>query len=235
MLKSGTERRHPQDPPRSAFFGLARRKEIWLPTWRGGLAAALCLLALVGLIGLTAHPFLAITVRPPPDVLVIDGWIPDYALVEGWKEYQRGHYTTLLTVGGPFRNSLDLDPEDDYADLGAYKLRKYIGPNVPVQAVKCPAEKRDRTFTCALTIKAWLAQHRPGATAVTVVTMGPHARRSRLLYEKALGPKIRVGVVALQSEEYDSRHWWKYSEGVKEIVSEGTAYLYARLFFHRES
>ena len=104
-----------------------------------------------------------------------------------------------------------------------------------MQPVRCPLEKRDRTFTSAVTIRAWLAQHRPAATAVTIVTMEPHARRSRLLFEKALGSNVRVGVVALENQEYDSRYWWKYSEGVKEVVSEGVAYLYARLFFHPES
>ena len=65
--------------------------------------------------------------RPSADILVIDGWIPDYALVEGWKEFQHGHYSTLLTVGGPFRTGFDLNPDDDYADLAAFKLREYIG------------------------------------------------------------------------------------------------------------
>ena len=25
---------------------------------------------------------------------------------------------------------------------------------------------------------------------------------------------------------------WRYSEGIKEVISEGSAYMYARVFFH---
>jgi hypothetical protein len=220
---------------RTAVGGLFRRKEAWTLSWLGRLAALGLVAGVLVALALTIHPFLAVTARPSPDVLVIEGWIPDYALIEGWKEFQRGRYSTLLTVGGPFRNGVNLDPDDDYADLAAYKLRKYIGQSIPVQAVRCPPEKRDRTFTCAVTIKGWLTQHRPAATAVTIVTLGPHARRSRLLYEKAFGPGVKVGVIAIEDQEYESRYWWRYSEGVKEIISEGAAYLYARFFFHPES
>ena len=215
----------------TAWGGFFRKRECWVPTWRGWMALALSAILLGGVAVATVHPFLSLTVRPEPDVLVIEGWIPDYALVEGWNEFQRGHYSVLLTVGGPFRSGVHLDPDDDYADLAAYKLRKYMGQTIPVWPVRCPAEKRDRTFTCGVTVKAWLEQHHQNVKTVTIVTVGPHARRSRLLYEKAFGPGIPIGVVAVTNEEYDSRHWWKYSEGVKEIVSEGVAYLYDRLAF----
>jgi hypothetical protein len=222
-------------PRQTALGGLLKRREGWALSLRGWLVLAIVAIACAVTLAKTIHPFLATTERTTPEVLVIEGWIPDYALLNGWKEFQSGHYSILLTVGGPFRNGVDLDPDDDYADLAAYKLRKYVGKGIPVQAVKCPAEKRDRTFTCAVTIKAWLEQHHPGTRAVTIVTLGPHARRSRLLYEKALGPDINVGVIALENQEYDSHYWWRYSEGVKEIVSEGAAYIYVRLFFRPEA
>ena len=39
-------------------------------------------------------------------------------------------------------------------------------------------------------------------------------------------------MIAVESEEYEQTRWWRYSEGVKEVISEGAAYLYVRLFFH---
>jgi hypothetical protein len=27
-------------------------------------------------------------------------------------------------------------------------------------------------------------------------------------------------------------HWWRYSQGVKDVVTEGIAYLYGRFFFY---
>jgi hypothetical protein len=165
-------------------------------------------------------------------VLVIEGWVPDYALLEGWKEYQRGQYKTLLTVGGPFRSGVNLDPDDDYADLAAYKLKKMAGKDTPVQPVPSPGGKRDRTYAAAATVKGWLAAHHQTPASVTVLTLGPHARRSRLIYEQAFGSEAPIGVVAIENEDYEAGKWWAYSEGVKEVISESAAYLYARLFFH---
>ncbi|MGA2556129.1 MAG: hypothetical protein ABSG04_07630, partial [Verrucomicrobiota bacterium] len=59
-----------------------------------------------------------------------------------------------------------------------------------------------------------------------------HARRSRLLFQKACGDDTKVGVIALDDVGYDPTHWWRTSEGVREVVGEGIAYLYARIVFH---
>ena len=80
-------------------------------------------------------------------------------------------------------------------------------------------------------MKKWLAKREPTVKSVTVLTLDVHARRTRLLYRKALGQGITVGVMAIADREYDPEHWWRYSEGVKEITSEAFAYLYARFFF----
>jgi hypothetical protein len=63
------------------------------------------------------------------------------------------------------------------------------------------------------------------------VTIGPHARRSRLLNQKAFDSRVKIGVIALTNPEYDADHWWRYSEGVKETLSESAAYLYSRFLF----
>ena len=64
-----------------------------------------------------------------------------------------------------------------------------------------------------------------------VLTLGVHARRSRLLFRKAFGSDLPIGVIAVQNREYDPVRWWSSSEGAKEVISEGVAYLYARFFF----
>ncbi|RYY54021.1 MAG: hypothetical protein EOO05_20620 [Chitinophagaceae bacterium] len=42
------------------------------------------------------------------------------------------------------------------------------------------------------------------------------------------------GLLSIPDREYDAGHWWRYSEGVKEVLSEGAAYLYARFLFYPE-
>ena len=59
-----------------------------------------------------------------------------------------------------------------------------------------------------------------------------HTRRTRLLFHKALANDINVGIIAVPNPDYDSRHWWRYSQGVKDVVSETVAFIYAKLLFY---
>ena len=73
------------------------------------------------------------------------------------------------------------------------------------------------------------------APKITVLSVGPHSRRSRLLFQKAFGDSATIGVIAAPPQGYDSRRWWIYSEGVRTVISEAIAYGYARLIFWRTS
>jgi len=55
-----------------------------------------------------------------------------------------------------------------------------------------------------------------------------------MLYEKALGKDVKVGVIALKDLNYDPNHSWRSSEGVREVLGESIAYIYARVFFSPE-
>jgi hypothetical protein len=45
------------------------------------------------------------------------------------------------------------------------------------------------------------------------------------------GDKVRVGVISIPNLDYDQRHWWRYSQGVKDVLTEGVAYMYAKFLF----
>lgn len=48
------------------------------------------------------HPFLSPTKRAKgANALVVEGWLPDYALYEAVKEFKTGNYRQLITTGGP--------------------------------------------------------------------------------------------------------------------------------------
>ena len=84
----------------------------------------------------------------------------------------------------------------------------------------------------AVALRDWFHEHNMNVPSVNVITEGAHARRTRLMFEKALGKDIAVGIIAVPNPDYDQRRWWRYSDGVKEVSSETLAYIYARLFFH---
>ena len=93
------------------------------------------------------------------------------------------------------------------------------------------AVEKDRTYHSALALKRWIAEHEAEVTAINVATPGVHARRSQVLYAKALGSRVKVGVVALRDKKYDPAHWWRSSEGMREVPFEALAYLYVRFVF----
>ena len=68
--------------------------------------------------------------------------------------------------------------------------------------------------------------------SVNVLTEDMHARRTRVLFEEALGKNVAVGVIAVANLDYDASRWWHYSDGLQNVVSEFAAYIYARLVFY---
>jgi uncharacterized SAM-binding protein YcdF (DUF218 family) len=214
------------------FLGLLRRRQCLVPTLRGWLLVALSALALalVGMLGI--GPFLAVTDPVPGGVLVVEGWVPDYIFEAAIAEFKREHYARLFVTGVPLLQGAPLSEYKNYANIGAATLVKLGLSTNEVQAVPTGATRRDRTYAMALSLKHWLRDHDMAPTKVNLMTGGPHARRSRLMFEKALGKGVTVGVIAIPANDYDERRWWHSSQGVRTIIDETLAYAYARLLFY---
>jgi hypothetical protein len=52
-----------------------------------------------------------------------------------------------------------------------------------------------------------------------------------LLFQKAMGEKVTIGITAIEDRNYDPKKWWAGSYGVRAMVDEAVAYGYARLLF----
>ena len=44
--------------------------------------------------------------------------------------------------------------------------------------------------------------------------------------------RLLVQVIRNPFTPFDAAHWWRSSEGVREILGESIAYLYAKFIFH---
>jgi len=213
-------------------LGLLRRRQCLVPTLRGWLLLGLSTVALLVLVFRGIHPFLAMTDPVPGGVLVVEGWVPDYMLEAAIAEFKRTHYDRLFVTGVPLQHGAPLSEYQNYANLGAATLVKLGLSTNRVQAVPAPAARRDRTYHTAVALKHWWRDHDLAPTRVNLITGGPHARRSRLMFQKALGRGVTVGVIAIPANDYDEQRWWRYSQGVRIIIGETLAYTYARLFFY---
>jgi len=215
-----------------ALWGLLCRRQCPVPTLRGWLVLALSFGALTIFAALEVEPFLAVTDQVRGGVLVVEGWVPDYILEVAIAEFRGNHYTKLFVTGIPLEQGAPLSEYKNYACLGAATLLKLGLSTNDVQAVPTPLTRRDRTYAMALSLKHWLREHGMAPTKVNLITSGPHARRSRLMFEKALGRDCPVGVLAVPAVDYDERHWWRSSQGVRIVIGEVIAYGYARLLFY---
>lgn len=217
--------------PHMSFWGLLRRRECLVPTWRGwALMLAAVTALVVGVVG-NAHSFLAVTAPVPAEVMVVEGWAPDYAFREAVAEFKRRSYSKVYVTGGSLEQGSHLSEYQTYAKLGAAMLVRMGLSSDTVQAVPSERVRQDRTHASAVALSAWLRQHDAVPSGLNVVSLGAHARRSWLLFERVFAGKARVGVISIEDRDYDPKRWWKTSQGVRLVVDEMIAYSYARLLF----
>src|SRR4029077_13463607 len=129
----GASRLAQPEPPR-AVWGLLDRKERWSLSWRGWLVLAPTLLLFAAFLFKNVYPFLATTHRVDAEILVVEGWVHEYAIRAALKEFQSNHYEQIFTTGGPVEGTGGYI--NDYctsASVGADLLRKNGLANGSVQ------------------------------------------------------------------------------------------------------
>jgi uncharacterized SAM-binding protein YcdF (DUF218 family) len=218
--------------PRRALWGMFDRKERWSLSWRGRLILAFAVVLASAVFLKNAYPFLATTHRVDADVLVVDGWVHEYAIKAAVNEFRSGSYKRIFTTGGPVVGTGGYI-NDFYtsASVGADLLKKAGVPDELLQMVPSRIMDRDRTYASAVALRDWFREHNMAVRSLDIVTEDLHSRRTRLLFQKAFGKDVRVGIIAVPHPDYPANRWWLYSEGVKDVISEGAAYVYARFFF----
>jgi len=220
-------------PSSRKLWGILTRKERWSLSGRGWLVVVLLVLLAGGSSFLGIHPFLAVTHRVDAQGLVVEGWVHEYAIRAAADEFKVGGYQRIFTTGGPIAGMGGYT--NDYntaASVGAGRLRKAGVPGERLQMVPSRVTSRDRTYSSAVALRDWFRGHSLSVQSINVMTEDVHARRTRLLFQEALGKDVTVGIIAVPKPDYDSAHWWRYSEGVRDVLGEAIAYVYAKFFFY---
>ena len=200
---------------------------------RGWLALILAVAVLGGVWMLKVHSLLAPTRRVDTKILVVEGWVHEYVLRAAMVEFQNGHYEKLYTTGGPIIGSDGFTNDfNTAASVGAELLVKFGMPKDAVQLVPSHIAGRDRTYSSALALRDWFGKNNLAGKNFNVLTEDAHARRTQMLFQKAFVPEVTVGIIAVTNPDYEPQRWWRYSEGVREILGESIAWFYAAVFFH---
>ena len=215
------------------FFGIFTRKERWGLSWRGRLIVVLLGFSIAVSLLFYAEPFLAENQRVNSNILVVEGWIHEFAIRAAVEEFKKGSYERVFTTGGPVVGiGRFINDYQTSASVGADLLKNTgVAPEF-VQMVPSRVMDRDRTYSSAIALREWFREHNMlEAKSFNVLTEGAHARRTRLLFQEAFGEGVKVGIIAVPNPDYDAKYWWRYSEGVKDVLMEGAAYLYAKFLF----
>jgi len=208
------------------------RKERWGLSWRGWLLVVVIVLSGAFSFLWRVYPFLAVTHRVDTNVLVVEGWIHNYAIRAAVAEFRSNSYQRVFTTGGPVEGTGGyINDYQTSASVGADLLTKCGLANESVQMVPSRVMDRDRTYGSAVALRNWFRENNVPVRSMNIVTEDVHARRTRLLFEKAFRGSVTVGIIAVPDPDYDSRHWWRYSQGVKDVSTEAIAYVYAKLLF----
>jgi len=209
---------------------LIRQRLMYVPTWLGwlcllGAAAVVVRLCLAG-----PYPLLAVTERVPASVLVVEGWVSDFALRDALAEFRHGGYERLVTAGGPLGYGYTVGGTTNYAQSAGLILRSFGADTNRMVVAPGRFTFRNRTYNAARSVQTRLQEISVPIHGIVVFSQGPHARRTRLVYQKVFGPGVSVGVISRPSDEYDGARWWQTSEGAKEVITEGLGWLFERLF-----
>ena len=166
------------------------------------------------------HPFLAITEPVKADVIVVEGWVPNYVLPVVVSEFNRGGYTRVLVSGLEFTRN---DPAYSEGSDAARTARRLASLGLdPAVVLACPAPDSDwnRTSTMARTVLDRLHTLNVQPKGINVITLGPHARQSRLAYQRIAGPLVPVGVISVPKDDYVASHWWTSPAGIKKTIKD---------------
>jgi len=220
------------DGARRKIWGIITRRERWGLSARGWLVL-ICIMALGGVAWLlNIQPFLAPTKRVDARILVVEGWIDAYAIRAAVTEFHDGHYDKIYTTGGPVVGTGGYSNDfNTSASVGAELLVKAGLPGSVAQMVPSRVWGRDRTYSSALALREYFQTNGMSVKSFNVLTADVHARRTWMLFQKAFGAEAQVGIVSVPDPDYDAAHWWRYSEGVREILGESIAWIYAKFLF----
>lgn len=208
---------------------LYRKTQIWLPTIWGWLLLLSSLLVLCMFGARIIYTFLAPNEPIGAHMLIVEGWLAPKELDQAIQAFKAGNYSRIVTTGGPTEW-----PETrygNYAVMAADYIAQHGVPRDAIVVVPAPPSAQERTFLSAVMLRE--SAHRLGITldAIDLYSSGAHARRSRLLFQMALGPKVPVGVIAAKPDGYDPKAWWLTSKGVESMVFQSIGLVWVKCCF----
>ena len=169
--------------------------------------------------------YLAVTDRSQADILVLEGWIGRQGIRAAVDEFERGGYRFIVASGGLTSGRWE-DQLESYASMAAQEVMRLGIPEERIVVARSANTENRRTFESAVAVWRTLQERGIKAMALNVFTLGPHARRSALVFSKVSSPGVKVGVIGWVPAEYKDEPWWQSSDRSRELLDETVGYFY---------
>ena len=158
------------------------------------------------------------TNRVEANILIVEGWLPPYAIELAYNECIKNSYEQVITTGirisGYHEVSVNgytgynTNDISSHADLAANKLISLGLDSSLVLAVPGKKVSINRTLSSALAFRDWLKTSDIKVKGINIITMGTHARRTWMTYNKILDKNHNIGIISLP--DYRERSSRKY-------------------------
>jgi hypothetical protein len=210
---------------------LFRQRQVWMPTIAGWFFLLLICVAISLFLANNLYSFLAQNAPVGARILVVEGWLVPEELDQAIETFRKGKYERIVTTGGPVTGWPEVNQGANYAELAADYLAHHGISHELIVAVPAPHSAQERTFLSAVLLRE--SAQRLGITldAVDIFSSGPHARRSRLLFQMALGSGVHVGVLAARPGNFQPEAWWRTSSGVEQMFFQSFGYVWVKCCF----
>jgi len=204
---------------------LFKKRLVPFPTVAGCVLLAMLAGIPIAWCGWYGEDFFSVTERQPAEVLVVEGWIGIEGIRAAKTEFEQGKYKYIVTSGGPTNNRWERQ-QWNYA-TEAYELLIKLGvpPDCAIEAA-APRAGNHRTFEAASVVRQTLDQRGLHPESINLFTFGTHARRSRLVFAKALHSPVKVGVVSWIPPHFLDGPWWRSSERSIDLLKESVGYIF---------
>lgn len=157
------------------------------------------------------------TQRVKANILLVEGWLPQYEIDMAYNEFKNNGYSYIITSGLklPEYNTGILDIRkkiinkyNSEAELARKRFLKMGIDSSLIMAIPCQRVKINKTLTSALAVRDWLKTTNIEVKGINVVSSGTHAARTWMIYNKILDKKFDIGIISLP--DYRERHSRKF-------------------------
>jgi len=177
-----------------------------------------------------AEAFLSPNEPLPAEVLVLEAWTgPDGAAAAAAEFKQPNNSYEYIVAAGGLAGEFWAKRRWSYSEVAARDLRRSGVPEDHIVEAQADDVASQRTYETAVAARHALEAKGIRPRAVNILTLGAHARRSRLVFAKVFGPETRVGVISWAPTGYYGPQWWHSSLRADTLIKETVGYLYELL------